>query len=163
VEEDIRALLEPIAMDFNVDVLDIKLGGGRQHRQRLRVTLDQAGGIGSDMLTRINRALSLQLDAANLIAGSYELEVSSPGLDWPLRTDADFQRYLGERIQAVLPDGTSLSGMNLGPQANGFKLLDDKGVVHSLNTAHVTRVRRQVDWKKASGHGGKHKIDEDDN
>jgi len=162
VEEDIRTLLEPIARDFNVDVLDIKLGGGRQHRRRLRVTVDRAGGIGSDTLTRISRALSLQLDAADLIAEPYELEVSSPGLGWPLKTDADFQRHLGERIQAVLPDGTSLSGMNLGPQANGFRLLDDMGVEHRLNIAHVARVKRQVDWKKASGHGEEHKLDEDD-
>ena len=94
MEEEIRVLLEPIARDFDVDVLDIKLSGW-QNRQRLRVTVDQAGGIGSDTLTRISRALSLQLDAADMISGRYELEVSSPGLNWSLETAADFRRHLG--------------------------------------------------------------------
>ncbi len=149
MEEEIRVLLEPIARDFDVDVLDIKLSGW-QNRQRLRVTVDQAGGIGSDTLTRISRALSLQLDAADMISGRYELEVSSPGLNWSLETTADFRRHLGERIQADLLEGNSLTGENLGPEADGFRLRDDKGVEHHLDMSCVDRVRRQINWKESS-------------
>lgn len=152
MEEDIRELLEPIARDFDVDVLDIKLGGS-QHRQRLRITIDQSGGIDSDILARVSRALSLQLDAADMMDGRYELEVGSPGLDWPLRTAADFHRHLGEQIQAELHDGRYLSGKNMGPNEDGFLLLDDSGNEHHLGFGEVLKVMRQVDWKKASSRG----------
>ena len=159
MEDEIRALLEPIARDFDVDVLDIKLSG-RENSQKLRVTVDQAGGIGSDILARISRALSLQLDAADMIAGRYELQVSSPGLNWPLKTRADFHRHLGERIQADLQDGSSLSGKNMGPDADGFRLLDDSGKEHRLGFGEVVKIMRQVDWNKSSGREQKHKLSE---
>jgi len=149
VEDDIRALLEPIVRDFNVDVLDVKLSGC-QRRQQLQIIVDQAGGIASDMLTRISRALSLQLDAADLIDGGYELEVSSPGLDWPLRTAADFRRHIGERIQADFPDGSTLKGVNIGPDADGFLLLDDSGEEHHLGFDDTAKVKRQVNWQEAA-------------
>ncbi len=152
MENTVRDLLAPIAREFNVDVLDVQLVGRHRH-QRLRIIVDQAGGVTSDTLTSISRALSLQLDMANLIVGRYELEVSSPGLDWPLTTAADFQRHAGERVRIEFPDGTSLCGRNLGPEANGLRLLDDNGREHHVDSGVAVRIRRQVEWKRRSGQG----------
>jgi len=157
VEEDVRELLALIARDFGVDVLDVRLAGRYRH-QRLRVIVDQTGGVSSDTLTAISRALSLQLDAADPIAGRYELEVSSPGLDWPLTTAADFHRHVGERVKADFPDGSSLSGRNLGAVEGGFRLLDDAGREHRISLSEVVRVRRQVDWKRHSGQCENHDV-----
>ncbi len=159
MEEDVRELLAPIARDFDVDVLEVQLAG-HPRRQRLRIIVDQAGGVSSDTLTAISRALSLQLDAADLIASRYELEVSSPGLDWPLATAADFRRHIGERIKADFPDGSSLSGRNIGPEGEGFWLQDDGGNRHHIGFAEVVRVRRQVDWKRYSGQSENHEHEE---
>ena len=152
MENTVRDLLAPIAREFNVEVLDVQLVGRHRH-QRLRIIVDQAGGVASDTLTSISRALSLQLDMADLIAGHYELEVSSPGLDWPLTTPADFQRHAGERVKVDFPDGTSLCGRNLGPEASGFRLLDDCGKEHHIDSGAAVRIRRQVEWKRRSGQG----------
>ncbi len=64
----------------------------------LAVTVDRAGGVDLDALTTANRAVSRALDELDPIPGRYSLEVSSPGLERPLRTPAHFARAIGETI-----------------------------------------------------------------
>lgn len=147
LEERIRELLEPIACELGVDVLKISLGGGG-HSQMLRVIVDRSGGVECGDLERISRALSLQLDAEDMIAGRYRLEVSSPGLDWPLATPEDFRRHAGERLRAQFVEGDSLEGENLGPVEGGVRIVDDAGGEHDILMHDVTKVVRAVQWKK---------------
>ena len=57
--------------------------------------VDKAGGIGLDDLQSVSVEVSAILDAEDPIAGSYTLEVSSPGLDRPLKSEADYRRFVG--------------------------------------------------------------------
>lgn len=152
MEERIRELLAPIARELGVDVLKISLGGGH-HRQLLRVIVDRAGGVACEDLERISRALSLQLDAEDLIAGRYHMEVSSPGLDWPLTAPEDFQRHTGERLSVQFVEGASLEGENLGPIEGGVRILDDDGAEHEVLMDGVAKVVRAVQWKKKRAAG----------
>ena len=68
----------------------------------LRVLIDAPGGIDVDTCARVSRMLSDVLDVEDLIPGSYRLEVSSPGLNRPLYTLEQFQRYRGCRLRLVL-------------------------------------------------------------
>ncbi len=61
----------------------------------MRLFVDKPGGIGLDDLQSVSEEVSAILDAEDAIAGSYTLEVSSPGLDRPLKTEADYQRFVG--------------------------------------------------------------------
>lgn len=79
---------------------------GRQGaRAVLRVFIDSEKGVTLDDCTAVSQLLSPVLDAGDLVGGSYLLEVSSPGIDRPLRKPNDFARFAGERvkIQAHVP------------------------------------------------------------
>ncbi len=153
MEARIAELLAPIAEELGLDVLKVSLGGGH-HQQLLKVVVDAGGGVPFEMLTRASRALSLQLDAADLIQGRYRLEVTSPGLDWPLTTEADFRRHEGELLKVVFVDGTTLTGKNLGPSEHGVHLELEDGSERDVVMAEVARIVRNIDWKRAS-HAGR--------
>jgi len=81
----LRELIDPIVADLGVDLFDLEYGGSQ-----LKVTLDRAGGIDMQAVAAATRAISRALDDADPIPGTYTLEVSSPGLERPLRTPAHF-------------------------------------------------------------------------
>ena len=91
--EHLRELIEPLLERENVELVDLKLGG-----RRLTVFIDKDGGIGVDDCARMNRAIGDLLDVEDPMAGRYLLEVSSPGLDRPLRTPRDFGRSVGRKV-----------------------------------------------------------------
>ena len=64
----------------------------------LRVYIDKEGGVTLEDCARVSRQLSVQLDVEDPIEGRYTLEVSSPGLDRPLHSDRDFERFAGRQI-----------------------------------------------------------------
>ncbi len=158
-EAVIESLLQPITDELGVDILKVSLGSGGRS-QLLRVVVDRAGGIDSNGLERISRGLALQLDAEDLIHGAFRLEVTSPGLDWPLQSEADFSRYQNEWVKVQFIDGTSQEGRNLGPvkSENGvscFILLiearknrDNHEAV--IDMTEVSKVVRAINWKEVS-------------
>jgi len=146
VELQIRELVQPIADELGVDVLKVSVGSGGSTRL-VRVIVDQAGGVDADALASISRGLSLQLDAEDLIAGRYRLEITSPGLDWPLESAADFRRYEGEWLLVLFPDGGKLEGWNRGAEGEGFCLEDEAGERHYIALTETARVQRAINWK----------------
>jgi len=163
LESEIESLLQPIADELGLDILKVTLGGGGR-RQTLKVVVDKAGGVSADSLTRISRGLALQLDAEDLIKGAYQLEVTSPGLDWPLQSDADFLRHQGEWIKVSFIEGTSWEGRNLGPVQRAdddsevcFTLLIEEKKAKDnheevISMAEVQKVVRAINWSEVSRH-----------
>jgi len=160
-EAVIESLLQPITDELGVDILKISLGSGG-HNQMLRVVVDRAGGIDSGGLERISRGLALQLDAEDLIKDAFRLEVTSPGLDWPLQNDADFRRYQHEWVKVFFMDGSSQEGRNMGPaeSENGVcfmlqievrKSRDNQQMVVDMD--EVSKVVRAINWKEVSRKG----------
>ncbi len=72
------------------------------HREVLRVYLDRPGGITVNECAEVSRELSALLDAEELFQQTYVLEISSPGLDRPLRTPRDWERRIGEWVRVHL-------------------------------------------------------------
>ena len=83
------------------ELVEAELSGGRHHRT-LRVYIDGPEGVTVDDCAAVSRQLSAILDVEDPIPGSYTLEVSSPGLDRPLVTPADFRRFQGAMIKVRL-------------------------------------------------------------
>jgi ribosome maturation factor RimP len=92
--EHVRAAAGRVTADRAFELVDVEI-----HRagkgQIVRLFVDKPGGIGLDDLQSVSEEVSAILDAEDPIAGSYTLEVSSPGLDRPLKTEADYQRFVG--------------------------------------------------------------------
>ena len=96
--EKVRQLAAPLAAQEGLELLDVEIGGGHG-RQTLRLLIDKPGGVSLDDCSSVSRALSTALDVEDPIQGSYDLEVSSPGLDRPLRTPEHFQQYAGNKVR----------------------------------------------------------------
>lgn len=94
----LRGRLESGVQALGFELVDVELTGGRQH-QTLRVYIDGPRGVTVDDCADVSRQLSAILDVEDPFPGSYTLEVSSPGLDRPLVTPADFRRFQGAMIK----------------------------------------------------------------
>lgn len=94
----VTALAEQIAASFQMEVVDIEYR--REGRDMvLRIFLDKEGGVTLDDCTAVSREISQVLDVEDIISGHYTLEVSSPGLNRPLKKPADFERYVGKLVK----------------------------------------------------------------
>jgi ribosome maturation factor RimP len=93
----VRAAVEPAVAALDLDLYDVELVGGGDART-LRVTVTKPGGIDLDSITAATQAVSPIVDTTDAVNGSYLLEVSSPGIERALRTDAHFRGALGEQV-----------------------------------------------------------------
>jgi ribosome maturation factor RimP len=93
-------LAAPLAENEGMEIVDIELRHERSRGGRvLRLYLDKAGGPTVDDLSRVSRQLSELLDSQDVVSGAYTLEVSSPGINRPLKRPEHFARYIGKRVR----------------------------------------------------------------
>ncbi len=83
-----------VTADRGYELVEVELKRA-QGGHLVRLYVDKPGGIGLDELQSVSQEVSAILDAEDPIDGSYTLEVSSPGLDRPLRGEADYRRFAG--------------------------------------------------------------------
>ncbi|MFL6712462.1 MAG: ribosome maturation factor RimP [Sulfurifustis sp.] len=103
----LRERLQAGVQALGFELVDVELTGGRQH-QTLRVYIDSPQGVTVDDCADVSRQLSAILDVEDPFPGTYTLEVSSPGLDRPLVTVADYRRFEGAIVKVRL--ATALDG-----------------------------------------------------
>ena len=96
--EKIRAVAGPVAAAEGLELVEVELGGAGG-RTTLRLFIDKAGGVSLEDCSNISKSVSAALDVEDPLAGAYDLEVSSPGLDRPLRTPEHFQKYAGQKVR----------------------------------------------------------------
>jgi len=90
----VETLLQPIIDAMGLELVELEFKKvGRSYL--LRVFIDKPDGVNLDDCAEVSRELSVQLDVEDCIASRYTLEVSSPGLDRPLKKEQDFIRYQG--------------------------------------------------------------------
>lgn len=104
INEELKKIIQPI-LDASglelVELIFIRMKG----RPILRLLIDRpAGGISVDECSRVNKLAGQALDESNLMAAGYILEVSSPGLDRPLKTANDFKRSLNKKVKFFLKE-----------------------------------------------------------
>ena len=101
--EDITPIIQPIVEDAGLELVEL------QYRQEssgwtLRIIMYKKSGVTLDDCTKVSREVSHVLDVEDLIPHKYNLEVSSPGLDRPLKTQRDFERNVGEKVALIVKD-----------------------------------------------------------
>ncbi|MEW6001839.1 MAG: ribosome maturation factor RimP [Nitrospirota bacterium] len=99
IKNKILGLARLVADEQGVEVIDAELLG--RGKLLLRVTIDKEGGVSLDDCERFSRSLESLLDVEDLIPGRYTLEVSSPGLDRPLKRLKDFEKSIGKLVRIV--------------------------------------------------------------
>lgn len=151
IETIIKDLAEPITDELEIDFLGVVLTGSGDNRL-VRVVVDRKGGVGVEALRRLSKGLSLQLDAEDLMPGKYHLEISSPGLEWPLTTRKDFLRYENEWLRITFEDGRPvLEGENLGlDEAEEILFVGAQGGRKEVTLSETRKVTRSINWGKVS-------------
>jgi len=97
IEEKVRELVEPVADYSGLELVLVEfVRGPRGHV--LRIVIDKEGGVTLDDCSRLSRVVSDLLDVHDPVPGSYNLEVSSPGINRPLVKKDDFDRFSGQKI-----------------------------------------------------------------
>lgn len=99
----VKAVAEPILISEDMELVDV------EYRREpvgwvLRLSIDKRGGVTLDDCTRVSHELGRSLDVEDFIPNPYHLEVSSPGLDRPLKNEHDFIRFSGRRIRVKTND-----------------------------------------------------------
>ncbi|SCL21609.1 ribosome maturation factor RimP [Micromonospora rhizosphaerae] len=104
--ERLREVIEPVVTEAGYDLEDLSVSrAGRRHV--VRVIVDADGGINLDAVAEVSRAVSAALDAAeesggDIVAGEYQLEVSSPGVDRPLTLPRHWRRNVGRLVKVTV-------------------------------------------------------------
>lgn len=101
IEKLTEELLEPIVDNNNYELVDVEYVKEASNWY-LRVFVDKDGGITVDDCEIVSRALEAELDEKDPIKDPYILEVSSPGLDRPLKKDKDLERSIGKSVEIKL-------------------------------------------------------------
>jgi ribosome maturation factor RimP len=161
VREEVRQLAEPLAAEDGLELVDVELlvQGGRR---TIRVLLDRPGGIRVADCARFSRRLSDCLDMNQTVPWTYHLEVSSPGLQRPIRTLASVERFAGERVALTTVEAHEgrrhFEGALIGPAEGRAGVRDDEGHEHWFEWADVKDAHLIVDpWagrRSAGTQGG---------
>lgn len=146
--QTIRGLVEPILSERAMELVELTCRPqGRQ--LHVRILLDRVGGVTLQQCAQANRLIGDALEAADVIEGSYTVEVSSPGLDRPLATQRDFERALGEdvRLEVLTDDGRcqEMEGALLAVQPQALVLKTTAGNL-TVPMAQVRFARKALRW-----------------
>jgi len=144
--DDLKRIASRFAEEVGVELVDLTLRGSGK-RRRLRVDIDRCGAesVTLEDCQEVSRGLGEAIEAAELIPGSYVLEVSSPGADRPIRTVDDIRRNTGRRIivNTAEPIGgrRSFKGLLLGGENGSLKLAEegDGEVIIPLGKVQIAR------------------------
>lgn len=137
---DLQALLEKTLPGLGYELVDLNIGN---RGRLLQVFIDKPGGITIDDCTMVSNHLS-RLLAVDLDYDYDRLEVSSPGLDRPLRTAAAFERFRGEKAQLKLRipfEGQRKFVGILGSVQGGILELEVDGVLKTFAMDNIEKAR----------------------
>ena len=156
-EQAIIDALEGVAGQHGVDIVDVELAGATK-APCVRVRLEGAEGepLSLDAVTEHTSWVSDVVEALDPVSGSYTLEVSTPGLDRPLRRPRDFARFVGERCELTT---TALEGRRRYKGVIGaateesvtLELDDEDPVTIPFDQVKKCTLKPVIDFKRKEG------------
>ena len=153
--DELGELLASTVAPMGLELVDTEVRPGL-----VRVVVDAPGGAGLEAIADATRALSGALDRHDPLPGHrYTLEVTSPGVERPLRTPRHFQRAVGETVTVRLlaggPGERRVTGRLLAADEDGFELAPDGEEQRRFGYGEVERARTVFEWGPAApGSGG---------
>ena len=153
VREEVRQLAHPLAEEAGFELVDVEFGVEGRHRA-IRVLLDKPGGITLGDCAQFSRRLADCLDMNQIVPWSYHLEVSSPGIQRPIRTLEAATRFAGRRVSVATltaHDGRrNYEGDLLGPVEGRVGLRSEEGEEWWFEWTDIKSARLVVDpWAEA--------------
>ncbi len=145
---DVEALVRPVVEGAGLELFDVaydRAGG----RQVLRVVVDRQGGLDVDTIAATAEDIARRLDREDFGDDRYELEVSSPGIEHPLRTPAQFTRAIGSTVKvktASAIDGARVHIGTLRSADTDFVVVVADGEAREIPVVAITSARTVADW-----------------
>lgn len=147
--EEIENALLPIATELNIEIVEVEFKQGRE--PALTVYIDTETGVDLDTCEKFHRAIDPVLDEVDPTFGTpYTLNVSSPGLDRPLKTDRDYQKCIGQKVEVKLfapIKGKKFFELVLKGHDETCVYLDDNGEELKLEKAKIAKICRAIDFE----------------
>ena len=146
--EEIQNTLQPIADEMQIEIVEVEFKQGRE--PALTVYIDTETGVDLNTCEKFHRAIDPVLDELDPTFGApYTLNVSSPGLDRPLKTARDFQKRMGERVEvklyAPLKGKKFFEATLVGYDGNCVEL-EEKGETLKLELSKIAKISRAIDF-----------------
>ena len=149
VDKELWVVTRELVSDLGFELVDIELAGNR-NRQVVRVYIEKAGGIFLSDCVEVSRKLGEILEEKNIIENAYHLEISSPGIERPLRKIQDFERYVGRRARIRLKGkqkgNRRIIGEIIEVDGNMVHVLSKNGDKASFSLADIAKANLDVDW-----------------
>ena len=144
IAETVRTGIEPVAAELGLSIWDVEFVK-EGARRILRVTTDHEDGITIDDCERMHRAIDPVLDELDPIDTAYDLEVSSPGIERELRTDAHIDASVGETVEvrffAPFEGKKTMEGILAGRDEEGALLLEINGAVRPIQRSLIAKIK----------------------
>ena len=145
VTDRVSSFVAPLCDRVGVELLDVEYEGGV-----LRLVVDHPEGVGMDAIAGVTREVSRALDHEDLIAGTYTLEVTSPGLERPLKRPVHFERAIGAEVTIKTQPGTDgdrrVSGVLQASNREGVVVRTADGSVRSIRHDEILKARTVFIW-----------------
>jgi ribosome maturation factor RimP len=156
IKTRVAELIQPYLAAQGAELVDLEYARPRRGRGILRLFVDRPGGITLAELSRISRVVGDLLDVHDFIPGSYNLEVSSPGLTRALKKPEDYQRYVGRlvRLTTRAPwEGRQVhSGILQGLEDDQVCLREGDSLL-CIPLSEIARARLDIDLKNIGKEG----------
>lgn len=147
VEKTVEGIVSDIIASTDLEVIDVEYV--KERDWYLRVFLNKPGGIGVEDCQWVSEKLEKTLDTLDIIRDSYYLEVSSPGLDRPLKKERDFIRHLGDTVElhmfAPVDGQKTIVGTLLGAENDNIRV-NVKGTELSIARDKIAQTRLYIDF-----------------
>lgn len=156
--ENVTRLVTPIADDFDVELVDVEYNDAH-----VKVVIDQPEGLESGVLVEVTKAISRMIDAEDPIPGTFTLEVTSPGIERPLKKPPHFQRAVGSDVAIKTnPDVDGerrIEGVLVAADEFGITVEIPDHPTRTLKYGEIKTARTVFDWGPAPkpGKQNKHK------
>jgi ribosome maturation factor RimP len=148
---DVEALVRPVVESSGLELWDVSFRG-EGGRSILRVSVDRDPGVDLDTIAEVSERLSRRLDLEDFGPRGYTLEVSSPGLERPLRTPRHFERSVGRRVKVKTTepiDGSKVhEGALVSADAEAIVIASEGGELR-VSYAGIASARTVFEWGTA--------------
>ena len=147
IEQKVMALIDPDPENFLVEV---KIRPGNN----IKIFVDADRGMSIDKLAHYNRSLYRQIEESGLFPNNdFSLEISSPGLDEPLKLRRQYLKNIGRHVEIVLKSGIKQEGKLLSATDGEVVIEEEKGtkkkkeiIQHSLSYDDIKTTKIQIKW-----------------
>jgi len=144
--EEIEQLTRRIVESEGMELVDLEFKSGKS-RNLLRIFIDKTSGVTLDDCENVSRQLAALLDVKDLIKNAYVLEVSSPGIDRPFKTDRDYVRALGKPVRLHIvtgQGGTEVVLGNLREVSDGEVVIEQNGQTRRISRNEIRRGNQEI-------------------